>query len=249
MRKIFALIVFMLVVSSAQGVDRIINGKASGKFSIDAILPGSRPAIVTTSRVAYWQFDESLPNSTINDYYAVNNGTDTGTRVPGVINNCGSWNESGGSQKGIVKKPVSGGDFTIQFWFYMAAIPNWYVSYFINLNDGDCYICADRDSKHLQFGNDAEVCNSTQHWSTGTWTNLAITYDVDLKKKDMFINGVWEQGLVGVGTMDYGTQWGFALPPTAGVDGKLFGRIDEVQVYSIQLTTAQVSQNYEAQKP
>jgi len=194
--------------------------------------------VSTTGLISYYKLDANS-----NDSFGGNNGSDTGmSYASGKVNNSGGFSGSGYIQG----TPILGyTSFTISCWINTTEIGEKII--FSNRVGTNAIIQMGINAGKLvtrlrsTAGTGIVTFSSLTSVNTGTWKYVSMRFDIATGTLSNFVNGVFDNSTSYTG----GSFSGFTRS-TIGVDandlsyGKFIGKIDEVSVYNISQTNAEI---------
>jgi len=212
--------------------------------------------------VAYYPFDEGS-GTVMTDVAGTNNGTHNATYIAGVSGKALSFN--GVNQGGIVNGNASftwganNAAYTVDYWLFTNAVQSNWVTIFHKSDMGGGNCCSDYQRSPAEWfcpgslvihtpmattanGNDVAIC-STPALTTGTWYHFAAVHDPTIGANGsevVYINGSVVATLALSGPTVGGQGILYLANDTLNDYDLLNGALDEVRVYSVALTQAQV---------
>jgi len=201
--------------------------------------------------------------SNANDSLGVYNGTAQGglTYTTGKSGNTFTFNGT----TGLIELPNSSfdfmGDFSISAWVKIPSTPSTsgyiFSNYNFDVTTSYGYVLYINTNRTISFFVGGLVGSSTVTSTTtlalDTWYHVAVKRDSVAKRSDLYINGVLEAQAINTGlTIGYGTR---AIQPTIGatrnnnqgvltISNYFNGNIDEVNLWTKQLTATEVTELY-----
>jgi hypothetical protein len=187
------------------------------------------------SLIGYWKMNGDWTDSSGNG----NNGTEVGTAnfssaISKIETLSGQFNGSDTINIGSILTP----SYTKMAWIYVTDpdAPN-------NIISGG------PDGRHALWlfgghnGNWGTVCDPDQ-LSLNTWYHVAITYDANTQIMNLYKNGVLVSSATGVPSYDSGNYVRFAY---YDMENYFSGNMNEVAIWSIPLTLAEIKTIYQNQ--
>lgn len=220
---------------------------ANGKFYVDDIRNGFEPV----GLVAHYAFENNVEDSSGNGHHgtlagdpnfpvAYVNGPDglgQAMLLDGTDNHqhvyLGNFNPSAATDK-----------LTIALWAKWDGPSNSWQAFMGKRNSGDWdrdimmwYFELERDAWDIRFAREGSSINTGQTLEVGVWTHLAVTFDGTTAK--VYVNGV----VIDEGDFSFGndTEAPMQIGAATGGGGNPFnGTLDEVRIYDIALSEAEI---------
>jgi hypothetical protein len=214
--------------------------------------------------IGEWQFDEGSGASSADL---------SGHGHPAVLKGAASWTAAGKHGAGLALDGVSGyadvgvtlvdttASFTVLAWANLASTATWEVVLSEDDVTGSLFGVKLRGDGSRQFDFDAEltdvqtppfiVAQSTTVAQAGTWVHLAGVYDASgAGTLKLYVNGAVEaNAAIGRSLVAATGRFLIGRGLYNGVAGSYFaGTVDDVAVYDVALTDAQIATLYAAQK-
>jgi hypothetical protein len=249
------------VVDGADGGDAAKDALAIEAATIDATGDGG---VLSVSPIGQWTFDEGTGASSADL---------SGHGHPAVLMGGASWTNAGKEGAGLALDGVSGyadvgvtlvdttSSFTVAVWADLAALGAWNIALSEDDVNGSLFGLKLRGDGSDQFDFDVEltdgtspafvVAQSTSTAQVSTWVHLAGVRDTGGGGAvKLYVNGALQaNAALGQALLAASGHFVIGRGLYNGASGSYFhGTLDEIAVYDVALTDAQVATIYDAQR-
>ena len=210
-----------------------------------------------TGLVAYYPFDEGSGTTILDVTGNGNNGLHNATYVPGVSATALEFNGSNSAKvigNAAFTWGASNADYTVDYWVWITTIQANWVSPFhkSDTTGGDDGLVYERSPAQFFYpaattlytcmsivSNENEYPPPTSSFSLGVWTHFATVHSGSANTQTVYVNGIQAIPTEALPSASTGGTGVLYLGNDGFYDG-LIGMIDEVRIYNVALSAAQV---------